>query len=93
MLVPFMKLSTKVTVPVGVPMDCATTLAVNVSESPKFDGLAPEVKATAEELGAVMTCGRAGEAFKAKLSFPLYTTLMLWVPMAREETVRLAEAS
>ena len=55
MLLLFMKLSTKVMVPVGVPTNCATTLAVNVSESPKFDGLAPELKATAEELMRALT--------------------------------------
>ncbi len=67
-----MKLSTKFTEPVsGLPPDCGITVAVKVSASPKFEGLAPEVKAMAVELGAVMICGRFGEVFKAKLSSPL----------------------
>ena len=72
--------SLKVTLPVGVPLPGATavTVAVNVTDCPKTEGLAEEVTAVVE-LPWLTTCGFVFNepVLVAKFVSPAYTVVMV----------------
>jgi hypothetical protein len=83
--------SRKVTVPPGVPAPPpdADIVAVNVTLCPNTDGLADEL--TADELFALFTVWVIGaEVLPEKFVSPPYDTVMVWLPAASDDVVKLA---
>src|SRR6516164_5934388 len=67
-----LKLSRKVTWPVGVPVYCGFTTAVNVRACPTEEGFVPDVKVTTGLLVAWFTiCEKGTELLTRKLASPL----------------------
>jgi hypothetical protein len=69
--------SLNMTLPAGVPPPGATavTVAVKVTDWPKFEGLSDDV--TTEDVDALFTtCVREGDVLVVKLASSLYTTVI-----------------
>jgi hypothetical protein len=78
--------SRNVTVPVGVPLACGVTVAVNVTVCPIGDGFI-ELD-TAVDVAALFTvCVSAPEELELKFASPPYETVIEWLP----NTVKLVE--
>src|SRR5713226_5708209 len=76
----------KVTLPVGVPLE-ELTVAVNVTESPKFDGF--KLETSAVEVGTPFTvCTSTAEVLAAWVASPLYTPVMLCGPAVSFEVAK-----
>ena len=70
--------SLKMTVPVGVPApgDTALTVAVNVTDTPKVDGLSDELTVVAL-LAGLTVCVRPDEVLLLKLASLLYVAVIV----------------
>ena len=83
--------SRKLTVPAGTPAPGATvvTVAVNVTDCPKVEGLSDDPRAVV--VAAWLTvCVTAGEVLPVKLAFPAYTAVMERAPTASAEVDSVA---
>ena len=82
--------SLKVTLPVGVPLNCGATLAVKVTDCPTFDGFCEEANAVV--LVALLTTWlTAFDVLPGRLESPPYTALITGVPTFSAEVVKVAE--
>jgi hypothetical protein len=83
--------SLNVTVPVGVPTPGATTatVAVNVTDWPKADGLTLDVSAVVVEF-RFTTCDRTVDVLVTSFVLPPYTAVIGCVPTASVEVERVA---
>jgi hypothetical protein len=61
--------SKNVTVPVGVPVVVLLTVAVNVTDWPKFEGL-PELATVVVEASPLTVCDTAAEVLGSKVASP-----------------------
>src|SRR5438552_18726686 len=84
-------LSKNVTVPVALPDPGATTetVAVKVTGWPKREGLLFELTDVVV-LAWLTVCVGKEPVLAVKLASPLYTAVMLWVPMISVEFVKVA---
>ena len=78
----------KVTDPLGVPIEPAT-VAVNVTDWPKLEGLSEEIKVVVLAI-FFTTCDRMLEVLPEKIPPPAYTAWMLCVPPVRAAVVNEA---
>src|SRR5688572_7167090 len=80
----------KITVPVGVPasIDAAFTVAVRVTDWPKTDGLALDVKLVV--VSALFTICITWDELTSKLPSPLYLAKIVCEPTDNDEVVKVA---
>ena len=76
--------------PVTVPLYSGVTLAVKVTACPEFDGFGEDVKVVAVEALST-TWLTTFDVLPAYVESPLYLALMLNVPAASVEVLKLAE--
>src|SRR5579863_8881735 len=82
--------SKNVTVPVGVPFpEAELTAAVSVTFCPYDDGSTDEAIAVSVATWPT-TWASAAEVLPAKFASPPYTAVMLWLPIDRNESGRVA---
>lgn len=73
-----------------LPLNCGVTLAVKVTDCPKFDRFRDEAKVVVV-VALLTTWFTTFEVLPMKLASPPYTALMGWVPAGRVEVAKLAE--